>query len=362
MLGYMLVGIICIAMMFCGTVGILFYKRNEVRSKKVEVLFTSVVILGFLGFILFGIPLKGTVHVKGDVWDAERLVPESKDHQLHFLTVSVGTIDNWAEYLLSKIFYGWDVQYTPDYATGMDFQTEKERSAAGVLSLEGALQNATVNVGKKVEKDFTYTKKVVVAFPYSSDLFHAKDALKAGDEIVSVYGVKVNSIQEIKSVVSKEVKDNVTMVVKRDGKEKEVTYRVNKIYLDATKLGFYPKEVFMYKIPETWATKISGVEQGNSVGLMTSLQLYYEVTGKDIDKGIRISGTGAINEDGTVGEIGGVYHKVKASNDKNVDLMIVPEGNYEEAIKAKEKLGSDIPIVGVKTFDEALIALDKYTN
>ncbi len=48
---------------------------------------------------------------------------------------------------------------------------------------------------------------------------------------------------------------------------------------------------------------------GPSGGLMFSLQIYSQLTGQDIRHGRKIAGTGTINPDGSVGEIGGIDKK-----------------------------------------------------
>ena len=37
-----------------------------------------------------------------------------------------------------------------------------------------------------------------------------------------------------------------------------------------------------------------------------------------------------------------------------MDLILVPEANYQEALRVKKDFNYDIPIVPVKTFEEAL--------
>jgi PDZ domain-containing protein len=72
-----------------------------------------------------------------------------------------------------------------------------------------------------------------------------------------------------------------------------------------------------------------------------------------------IVGTGTIDIDGKVGEIGGVKYKLKGAIKNDADIFFVPNGkNYEEAIKLKKKHGYDIKIVGVSTLDDAISYLE----
>ena len=51
-------------------------------------------------------------------------------------------------------------------------------------------------------------------------------------------------------------------------------------------------------------------ESGPSGGLITTLEIYNQLTEKDLTGGYQIAGTGTIELDGTIGTIGGVEHKL----------------------------------------------------
>ena len=87
---------------------------------------------------------------------------------------------------------------------------------------------------------------------------------------------------------------------------------------------------------------------------MLSLAIYDRLTSEDLTKGRKIVGTGTIDKDGNIGDIGGVKYKVMGANSGDADVFFVPEGNYEEAIKFKEEKGYDLNIVKVKTLNEAI--------
>ncbi len=91
---------------------------------------------------------------------------------------------------------------------------------------------------------------------------------------------------------------------------------------------------------------------GPSAGLAFALDIVDEL-GKDIDQGRRVVATGEIELDGTVGAIGGVKQKVIAAKRAGADVFLVPQDNLEEA----EQYADGLRVVGVGSFDEALIAL-----
>ena len=87
---------------------------------------------------------------------------------------------------------------------------------------------------------------------------------------------------------------------------------------------------------------------------MLTLTIYSAISGEDLLKGRNIAGTGTISTDGTVGEIDGVKYKIMGAAQNNIDIVLVPSANYEEAIKTKNKYNYDLEIVKVDTFKEAV--------
>jgi PDZ domain-containing protein len=68
-----------------------------------------------------------------------------------------------------------------------------------------------------------------------------------------------------------------------------------------------------------------------------------------------IAGTGTIAYDGTVGNIGGIRQKIVGAEAAGAEYVLVPEGNYEEALTAERHA---IEIVPVGTLQDALDFLE----
>ncbi len=94
---------------------------------------------------------------------------------------------------------------------------------------------------------------------------------------------------------------------------------------------------------------------GPSAGLMFTLQIMDQLTPEPLTHGQRIAGTGSIRVDGTVGSIGGIKQKVHGAIDAGAIAVLVPEGNYDDAVAAA---GDKIQIVKVATIEDALAFLD----
>lgn len=87
---------------------------------------------------------------------------------------------------------------------------------------------------------------------------------------------------------------------------------------------------------------------------MMSLSIYSAISGEDILKGRNIAGTGTIDMEGNVGEIGGIKYKVMGAVKNKMDIILVPSANYKEAMKVKKEKKYKIKIVEVKTFQDAI--------
>jgi PDZ domain-containing protein len=94
---------------------------------------------------------------------------------------------------------------------------------------------------------------------------------------------------------------------------------------------------------------------GPSAGLMFTLEIMNQLTDGALTKGHRVAGTGTINADGEVGAIGGVRQKVFAAREIGAEYVLVPAGNYADALTAS---GDDIQVVSVATVDDAIAFLD----
>lgn len=94
---------------------------------------------------------------------------------------------------------------------------------------------------------------------------------------------------------------------------------------------------------------------GPSAGLMFTLEIMNQLTDEDLTRGKSIAGTGTINREGVVGAIGGIKQKVYGAIDAGAQYVLVPAGNYADAIEAA---GDDITVVSVATIDDALNFLE----
>ena len=93
---------------------------------------------------------------------------------------------------------------------------------------------------------------------------------------------------------------------------------------------------------------------GPSAGLMVGLTVHDLLAAEDLLGGRRVAGTGTLDIDGRVGDVGGVREKVIAAIEAGYDLVLVPTVRLEEAERAA---AGRIAVAGVATLDEALAVL-----
>ena len=257
-----------------------------------------------------------------------------------------------ASLLLAKL-KNWDIDKNEERQVSDESAADIEKR--NKIMRDNSLNIATLVAYKEAQKEITITEKRNVVIATTID-----NGLEIGDIILEADGQVCEDIETVKKIISnKEVDDDITFKIIRDDKEKLVR---SKVILDNnTKvIGVVIITEYDYnKNPEV-DIKFKDSESGASGGLMLSLTIYNAISGEDIIKGRNIAGTGTISVDGTVGEIDGIKYKIMGAAHDGMDIVLVPENNYEEAIRTKNTYNFDIEIVKVNTFKEAINYLKNF--
>ena len=225
------------------------------------------------------------------------------------------------------------------------------------ILLKESYSNAIYLAYTKALKDINILYEKIYV---SNVLDEAITDINIGDQILEVNGIKVNSKEDVDNIIgSFNVGDSVDIKIVRNNKESIKKAKLiefdNKpiigiVVSKIKEMDTIPKIEIDYKARES----------GPSGGLMLALSIYNSLVKEDITKGRVIVGTGCIDEDGSVGSIGGVEYKLKGAVKSGADIFLVPNGeNYDEAIKLKKENNYKIKIKGISTFDEALEYLSK---
>lgn len=254
--------------------------------------------------------------------------------------------------LLSLFLDDWDVYPKKNAEIPDSYEDMLLRDRLWMMA---SYSNAIILAYEKAEKEIQIVDEELFVLYVAND---ANTDLVIGDELLSIDGLEIHSRKDlVETIANKEVGNKVSIKVRHGHKEYERTAEV--LLVENTKIiGIVPYPIREYKANPSIEVFFGDSESGPSGGLMTTLAVYNSLIEEDITKGLTIVGTGTIDEEGNVGEIGGVAYKLKGAENKKADIFFVPAGeNYEEAMALKEKKKYSIKVVPISTFDEALAYL-----
>lgn len=306
----------------------------------------------FYVFMTFPLPYYicvsgGTIDV-GDRLEIENSYQEKGSFNLAYVSELRGTIPT---YLLSYIIPSWErieiESYQYNENETMDDITNRDK-----MYLKDANQSAIYVAYTKANRNFTINQHNY--YVYFVDARASKD-IRIGDELIGVDDLDTIDLNAFKTYINtKNVGDTIAIKLRRDQKDLEITTTI--FEEEGTKyagIAFF--DLLDYETNPKINLKFKESETGPSGGLTLSLAIYNKLTKEDITKGRKIVGTGTIDIEGNVGEIGGVQYKLMGAVKEKADIFLVPNGsNYEECIKLQKERGYKIKIIGVDTFDDAL--------
>lgn len=199
--------------------------------------------------------------------------------------------------------------------------------------------------------------------------------ISVGDTITKIDGKSFKSSAAFMKYVKKQkVGAKITITYTHDGKTKTATEKLIRLSTDKKAgIGITLTDHTEIKSDETVDFNTENIG-GPSAGLMFTLEIYEQLTGKDLRDGQKIAGTGTISTDGEVGRIGGIDKKVASAAADGVKIFFAPDdkitkamkkidptlkSNYQEAKAAAKKLGTSMKIVPVKTVEDAIDYLEQ---
>lgn len=329
------------------------------KQNKRYVIVGAIVVL--LAFFLAGYRLPYYVYQPGSADGLNNVVQVTdgftSQGEVHLVTVRGGQATP-LQFALAKVLpfheiYDLD-QIRPEGVS------QNEYYHAQLQMMESSQEAATVVAYKAANKQLDIEYKGVYVMSILEDV-PANKALKMGDRITKVDEQEIQKSEDLLDYVQgMEVGRKLNITFMRDGKSMSKTVKLVK----------HPKEdraVIGISLVTDRGVEVdppvefkSGDIGGPSAGLMFSLEIYDQLTEQDITKGYQIAGTGEVSYEGKVGRIGGIDKKVVAADDSGVDIFFAPnqEGkkgsNYEKAVEAAKQIETDMKIVPVDTFQDAI--------
>ena len=273
-----------------------------------------------------------TVNVLGD--NAGKPIIEVHGHrtyhdegQLRMTTVSVTQRDAKLDlFTLMRTWFSRDdavYPYQIQYGGGGSQQQDVQEGQAEMInSQDSAIASALRELGYDV-RPVLEILTVEPGMPADGKL-QVRDVLRRFD------GHRVNAATDLGKLVQKVPEgQSVPIVVERKGKP--VTVRVAPTTKQGTRLVGI-KLGIGYTFPFKVAVNINKDIGGPSAGLMFALSIYDTLTPGSLSGGDVVAGTGTIDGQGHVGEIGGIQQKIVGAKQDGAQLFLVPPANCPDAL------------------------------
>lgn len=238
--------------------------------------------------------------------------------------------------------------------------------------IKSAADNAVAAAFKTAKKPYTirhqgiYVMSVLKGSPF-------KNKLALGDTITQLDGKTYQTADDYVTVIQKRaVGSRITLTFEHDGQKKHASAKLMR--LPGTKKAGIGITLTEHTSTRTdpKVTIDAGDIGGPSAGLMFAVQTYAQITGERLRQGQKIAGTGTIDADGDVGQIGGIDKKVYIADQRGAKVFFAPDtpatkailksdpsyqNNYAVAKRTAKQLHTDMVIVPVHTLQDALTYL-----
>lgn len=281
--------------------------------------------------------------------EIENSYPVEGSFNLAYVSEMKATIPTLLFSLFQK---DWDVLKKEEVVASNE--TIEQMNYRNNMMLKEANQNAVYIGFKKASKYVSVTNQKVFVV-YIDEESHTD--LTIGDQILKINDKDINSKQDVYNAI-KDCKagDEIRILVKN----KEQTLNRKAIIIeeqDRPLIGIVTAELKDIDTNEEVNFHFKPSESGPSGGFMMALSIYNYLIEEDLTHGLKIVGTGTIDEFGNVGSIGGIEYKIKAAVKKKATIFFCPDANYEDALKVIEENKLNIELIKVSHIDDAITYL-----
>ena len=327
------------------------YVINDIKNNKLYYITLLVILLMSVIRLDYYIFAPGGLTPLDDRIIIENSYKEEGSFNLTYVSSRNATLMN---ILVSYIIPNWDIVDVSEIR--VENETNKDANRRGQIYLEETSYDAIIAAFTEAGKEYEIKSlDLVVTYIYNI----AESNLKVGDIVKKINDVEVNDLESLHKEIDKNnIGDEIKITIVRDDKEREC----KAILKDNNGQGVIgilitplkevitnPKVEYVFKDSES----------GSSRGLMCALEIYNKITEYDLTKGRKISGTGVIYEDGSVGAIDGVKYKLPGAVRNKADIFIVPSDNYDEAKKIVDSKGYKIKLIKADNLKQVIEELKK---
>jgi PDZ domain-containing protein len=191
----------------------------------------------------------------------------------------------------------------------------------------------------------------------------AYGVLHVGDVVTAVDGVPTLTARSLSTTLKKyHSGQTVTLSVKKGGSGKpqpiSITLRTSRVDLGdghkaSVTLGIEPQDQVDYSFPFPVSIDVTNIG-GPSAGLAMTLGVIDTLSGGNLTGSRTVAATGTMDDQGNVGDVGGVAQKTVAVERSGATVFLVPPQEYKAALSKKTP---GLQIYAVSTLDQALNVL-----
>lgn len=291
-----------------------------------------------------------TLTLKGDLTPVQTEISETESH--HFYTIYVVSMDKPTlfQYVLATFTDTIDISRLPDAYRGI---SAMDQFKMGQIAEEVSYQYATIQaytkaslIDSNIQINYTQLGYIV------SFVEPGQKGIRLGDILVSVEGVSHQDVPQNEFFGYFSNQNTVNVSVLRDGVP--VSLSLNKL-TSVDRYGIRLEPYFdIETTPDITTAYGNDFIGGPSGGLIQTLDIYMKLLNIDLNN-LKIAGTGTIELDGSIGEIGGIEQKIYTAYDHDVDLFLCAAANYDAALAIYEKLNNPtFTLIKVGDIDEAI--------
>ena len=328
--------------------------------------FISVIIVCVILIALSYIPLPYYIYSPGNAESLQPLIQVSGGHKTEKGSFMLTTVYVVYAKNVYDLLYGLslpDHQLLPvsqvdpgltdrQYTQIEDYMMTSSHQSAEIAALQYLKKPVQVHV---------LGVQVIYVYPSSK----AEGLLQPGDVITSIDGQNLQNPSRLVQVLRHAtVGEKVSLSILRGGRKLQLSVPLVSLTANPKQhevgLGISAGLAVSVKTPIRIRIN-SGDINGPSAGLMFTLEVINQLYKHgDLTKGYRIAGTGTMSENGIVGQIGGVEHKIVAAANAHANYFFVPmdtskgDTNEAHAMEAAKRIHTTMKVIPVHTLKQAI--------
>jgi len=264
-----------------------------------------------------------------------------------------------------QAIWGWidpDRRVVPRESVYPEGETEEENAARNVEAFSTSQSYAIAAAMDYLDQPI---KEQVIVTSVGLDT-PAQDKLRAGDEILTVDGVPMTTPEQVvEAVRSKPIGTDLNFSVMRGGTKLEVVVtsetrsddpetEQNEATIPYIGIGIDINYSAEFEIK----FGVTGVG-GPSAGTLFAIGIIDKLTPGALTQGKIIAGTGTIDPDGNVGEIGGIQQKLIGARDAGAVLFLAPAGNCDEV---NGHIPDGLTVAAIETLEDAMDEIEAFNS